>query len=553
MNLFDKHREALDRAVKAVHERTFYARFPEHPRAYGEAVYEGAKGFDLKLDQPFKELLQGEAVRWAGEENSPFTRKDLNIDYPIYSAESLLEKTTKAFTSWRKTKLEQRAGILMEALVRIEERFGEIAQGTMHTTGQSFMMSFQASGPHAADRGLEAMAMAWHSLHQFPKEVDWIKPVGRIELKLEKEFLPIPKGPALVIGCSTFPTWNSAPGIFANLMVGNSVIVKPHPKAVYPIAVFVAEIQKVLETEGLDSQVIQLAVDSSDDLITKKLAESSTIKVIDYTGGNQFGDYLEGLPGKTTFTEKSAINPVIIDSAFDLREVMRNLAFSLCLYSGQMCTAPQNFFIPETGVKTKNGEVVPYAQVVDLLQNEISAFVLNPKMGVTTLGAIQSEETFQRARLAPLETGNPILPALGVRNKDFPKARLSTPCLLETVAAQPADYEREFFGPVALIVKTKNTADSIARAKAMVQKHGAITCAAYTVDDQIQETIKEEMNSVFAPVTFNLMGFLWVNQHATFSDFHGTGGNASGNASFSDPSFVNRRFVWIGNRQRSKN
>jgi len=39
-----------------------------------------------------------------------------------------------------------------------------------------------------------------------------------------------------------------------------------------------------------------------------------------------------------------------------------------------------------------------------------------------------------------------------------------------------------------------------------------------------------------------------VNQHAAFSDFHVSGGNPSGNASFTDALYINRRFVWIGNR-----
>jgi hypothetical protein len=47
----------------------------------------------------------------------------------------------------------------------------------------------------------------------------------------------------------------------------------------------------------------------------------------------------------------------------------------------------------------------------------------------------------------------------------------------------------------------------------------------------------------------NLTGFIWVNQHAAFSDFHVTGGNPAGNASFTDPGFVNRRYVWVGHRK----
>ena len=51
----------------------------------------------------------------------------------------------------------------------------------------------------------------------------------------------MPRGVALVIGCNTFPTWNSYPGLFASLATGNAVVVKPHPRAVLPLAITVAD------------------------------------------------------------------------------------------------------------------------------------------------------------------------------------------------------------------------------------------------------------------------------------------------------------------------
>jgi hypothetical protein len=52
----------------------------------------------------------------------------------------------------------------------------------------------------------------------------------------------------------------------------------------------------------------------------------------------------------------------------------------------------------------------------------------------------------------------------------------------------------------------------------------------------------------FTPVSLNLTGMIWVNQHAAFSDFHVTGGNPAGNASFTNPEYINKRFVWVGHR-----
>ena len=48
---------------------------------------------------------------------------------------------------------------------------------------------------------------------------------------LAKKCMAAPRGVALVVGCNTFPTWNGYPGLFASLVTGNAVVVKPHPFA----------------------------------------------------------------------------------------------------------------------------------------------------------------------------------------------------------------------------------------------------------------------------------------------------------------------------------
>lgn len=551
MSLFEKHQETLKKAVEAIHKRAFFAHFPEHPKAYGaEAPVKGKQDFDKALHKQFGELLQtgtnGHAI---GEEISPYWNKELGVTYPKASVTNLIEQATIALKEWRTVNTADRTGLLIESLEQIKHRFHEIANATQHTTGQSYGMSFQAAGPHAADRALETIAMAYHELTRFPDKVDWTKPMGRITLQLAKTFTPIPKGIGLVIGCATFPTWNSVPGIYASLMTGNPVIVKPHPKSVLPIAIFIAEIQKVCKANGINPNVIQLAVDSSSDLIAKKLAEHPAVKLIDYTGSSVFGRYIESLPNKTVFTEKAGVNSVIIDSVQDLRAVMRNLAFSVSLYSGQMCTAPQNFFIPATGIKDVDGQIIPYETAVGLLKNEIASLVLHPKRGAGTLGTIQSEATIARAKNAKNLGGTMVLEAPIVKDKYNEEARIAAPSVIEVVAADKAIYEKELFGPIVLVIKTKDTAESIALAKQMALEHGAITCCAYTTDEAVANNIVTEMNEAFTPVSLNLVGFTFVNQHAAFSDFHVTGGNPSGNASFTDPNYVNRRFVWVGNRK----
>ncbi|KAA2245533.1 phenylacetic acid degradation protein PaaN [Chitinophaga agrisoli] len=547
--LATKHQNILDNAVKANHERRFYSQYPEHPKAYGEeAPAKGAANFQAMLQQPFDQLLQTGSGSRVGEEVSPYTLEPLGITYPSTPVNELVGKASGAARQWANTPVTNRADVLTDSLERIKSLFFEIAYATMHTTGQSFMMSFQASGPHANDRALESIAMGYEELQRFPAEQSWEKPMGKTSLQLHKTFKAVPKGIGLVIGCSTFPVWNSLPGIYADLVTGNPVIVKPHPKAVLPIALAIAAIQQVLQENGFDPHLCQLAADSSEQPITKALCEHPDVRLIDYTGGSAFGNYVETLQGKTVFTEKAGVNSVILDSVQDIDAVMQNLAFAVSLYSGQMCTAPQNFFIPEQGVNTAAG-MLSFNEVAQKLKDAIAALVNNPKMGAGTLGAVQNDATLRRAQDAATLGGKVLLQGGPVVNEEFSNARVCSPTLLEVSSADHNIYEQELFGPVILLIKTKDTDHSIQLAKQMAQQHGAITCGAYTTDPVVKEKIAEEMNSVFTPVSFNFTGFIWVNQHAAFSDFHVTGGNPAGNASFTNQEFIIKRFVWVGNRE----
>jgi len=549
MALSAANKEIVEKAIKAIHERIFYAQYPEHPKAYGEdAPGLGLTAFNNQLGKPFKGLLQQNPVAWEGEEVSPYTLKPLGITYPVFEVDTLVVRAGRAFDTWRKVSVDDRAEILVEALEKVKYRFFEIAHATQHSTGQSFIMSFQASGPHASDRALESLAAGYEELNRFPSKVEWEKPMGKTSVKLSKEFKAIPKGVGLVIGCSTFPIWNSVPGIFASLITGNSVIVKPHPKSVYPIAIVVEEIQKVLQAHGLDVNICQLAADSTNNLITKKLAENPVVKIIDYTGGSAFGDYIEHIPGKTTFTEKAGVNSVILDSVADLKAVVQNLSFAASLYSGQMCTAPQNFFIPAGGIK-QGDTVISYEDVKKAFVDAVAGIANHPQMGPGTLGAIQSELTLKRVASVKDLDANVLLAPDKVANAEFPDARTSSPVILEVDAKDTGVFENELFGPIILLIKTKDTNQSVSLAKEMVAKHGAITCAAYTTNEETADYIVHEMESVFAPVSLNLTGNIWVNQHAGFSDFHVTGGNPAGNASFTNPEYVSKRFVWVGHRR----
>lgn len=322
MTLFDTHRETLDKAVKAIHERTYFSAYPEVPsgKIYGEtAKDDGIAAFKSQLNAPFV-IDQPGTSGMIGGEVSPFGMT-LGVTYPQANLDVLLPAVESAMQGWKHASAEERVGVCLEILHRLNRRSFEVANAVMHTTGQGFMMAFQAGGPHAQDRGLEAVAYAWDAMQACPTEATWSKRVSKTDtVTLNKTFRIVPRGVAVTIGCSTFPTWNGYPGIFASLATGNAVVVKPHPGAVLPLALTIAIAREVLAEQGFDPNVMTLAADTADAPIAKDLVTRPEVRIVDYTGGSEFGTWIErNATQAVVFTEKAGVNSAVIDGFDDTR------------------------------------------------------------------------------------------------------------------------------------------------------------------------------------------------------------------------------------------
>ncbi len=360
--LVERHRPKLDAALTAINERAFWSAYPESPstRFYGEtAKDDGEAAFKAYLGADFPLTTPG-ADGTVGGERSPFGI-DLDVRYPhVVDPAAVVAAASAALPAWRDAGAEVRAAVCIEILDRLNARSFEMAQAVMHTTGQAFIMAFQAGGPHAQDRGLEAVAYGYAEQARVPASASWEKPQGKHDpLRMTKTFHLAPRGVALLVGCNTFPTWNGYPGLFASLVTGNPVIVKPHPRAVLPLAITVAVCREVLTEAGFSPDLVTLAAEAPGDHLATPLATDPAVRIIDYTGSTAYGDWLENNARQAlVYTEKAGVNTIVVDSTDSFKGMTRNLAFSLSLYSGQMCTAPQNIYVPARRHRDRRGPQV---------------------------------------------------------------------------------------------------------------------------------------------------------------------------------------------------
>ncbi len=547
-HLFERHRAVFERAQLACQQRHCWSPYPEMPSKYPDAAAAQAKGltaFQAQLGQPFA-LEQPGARDAVGEEVSPYTQQPLGITYPRADVDTLFEAAEAAMPAWAEAPIATRLGVLLEVLdVIYREHLFEVQQAVMHTAGQSANMAYAGSGVNALDRGIEALVYADQAMRAVAPTARWERSFGPSNIVLDKTYRLVPRGVAVCFACASFPTWNAWPSMLASLATGNAVIVKPHPATVLPMAISVRVFRQVLAAAGFDPNLVTLALDTVAEPIGKVLVKHPKTAIVDFTGSVRFGQWVEANAHPAlAYTETAGCNTVVLESADDLDAALRSLATTLCMFSAQMCTSPQNIYVPAQGVRTPAG-TVPFDEVAQRLADAVAALTGDPKKAAMILATIQSPQTL--ALLAQLKeegarAGRVLLEPRAYTHPEFPGARTSTPLMLQLDTSARELYGEERFGPVSFVIRCADAADALAQATTDARERGGLTAFLYSSDESYIAQAERAYARAGAQLTINLTGAMPLNFAAAYSDYHVTGLNPAGNASLTNLAFVASRF-----------
>ncbi len=546
----DRHRARLDAAVAAWHSRAAFTPFVESPsrkhhpegaHQKGKATFEARLGRPFDLDLPGHPHPAGDGV--VGAEVSPYTGAPLGITYPRPAIEPLFAAIRAGWDPWRLAPPERRVGVCLEMLDRWANASFENAYATMHTAGQGFMLAFAGSGASALDRGLEGLTAAWVAMRQMPVEATYTRRFGGAPVTLHKRYRLMPVGVAIVLSCGSYPAWNAWPAVLANLATGNPVVLKPHPDCILPMAIGVRIGREVLAEAGFDPNLLTLAPDTWDAPVAQALFAHRDTAIVDFTGGQRFGAWIEeNCPRLQVYTETAGCNAVVLESVAALDPVLDALAYGLSLFSAQMCTAPQNIWIPAAGVRTADG-VVAFDDVVARLVAKIDGLLADPRRAAGICGALHSSKTLTEMAALEVAAGERVVRHGGAyAHPEFANARTATPLLVRLDADDRALAQQEHFGPMAFVIRAADRAAALAGAADDARRFGAIASYAYTTDRAWQATVEDRFALAGASVGINLVGQRPMNFTAAFSDYHVTGLNPAGTACLTDPAFVSRRF-----------
>ena len=562
MNLFEKHQARFQRAQIACIERDCWSPFPELPSKYPDAAAAQAKGLAAfrahlgGLKTGHFMLDQTGTIGTLGEEVSPYTREPLGIVYPQADVDTLFAAAEKAMGDWSAVSVQTRVGTLMEVVdVLYRDHLFEIAQAVMHTAGQSFNMAYAGSGVNALDRAIEALVFANQAMRAVTPHARWERQFGSTKIVLDKTYRLMPRGVAVCFSCASFPTWNAWPSMMASLATGNAVIVKPHPATVLPMAISVRVFRQVLAEAGFDPNLVTMALDSSAAPIGKVLVKHPQTAIVDFTGSTAFGQWVEqnAYPA-LSFTETAGCNTVVLESADDLDAVLRSLATTLCMFSAQMCTSPQNIYVPAAGVKTPSG-LVPLDEVARKLADAVAALTGDPKKAAMILATIQSDQTLALLRQmqdAGQQRGRVLLEPRRYVHPEFASARTSTPLMLQVGKRERDLYGEERFGPISFVISCDDARDALHQATTDAKQFGGLTAFLYSTDEAYIAQAEAAYARAGAQLTINLTGAMPLNFAAAYSDYHVTGLNPAGNAALTHLAFVANRFCITQSRRPAR-
>jgi len=343
--------------------------------------------------------------------------------------EPAMQAALKAFTTWSRTTVEERASLLFRTADLMRDRKMEFMAWLVFEVSKNWAEA-DADISETIDfcefYAREALRFAQAEVPiQLPGERD--------------SLMYIPLGVGAVI-----PPWNFACAIMAgmtlaSIVCGNTVILKPSSDSPTIAAKFV----ELLEEAGMPEGVVNLLLGDGPTLGDAIVSHSKT-RYIAFTGSKEVGLHINQSaarqqPGqmwiKRTILEMGGKDAIIVDADADLDSAVEGVAQAAFGFQGQKCSA-----CSLEKLKTR----VERITVGDPAENRNMAAVINEKAMNDILHYIEIGKKDGR-----LITG-------GGRATEAGEGYFLQPTVIADIAPKSTLEQEEIFGPVLAVIKSRN-------------------------------------------------------------------------------------------------
>lgn len=388
--------------------------------------------------------------------------------------ETVMQQAWKAFHSYRKCSLKQRADFMRAIATAIEALGDEL----LTTAGE------ETNLPEARLRNERARTM--YQLTSYAdacEKGDWLE--ARIDKAIPDKSPPkpdirkmmIPIGPVVVFGAANFPfAYSTAGGDTATaLAAGCPVIVKAHPAHPKTSELVAGAILKAATDSAMPEGVFA-HVHGAGFEVGKALVEHPHTKAVgftgSYTGGKQLFDWAnqrkEPIP---VFAEMSSINPVFLlpeKTKSAAAEMAKMYAGSITLGVGQFCTNPGLII----GLEGKDLE--QFMQVLgDEIKKTVPAAMLHPGIFKNYRKKKDNALTQKGVELVAFAEAKPTI------NQGAATIATTTG---QTFLSNPLLHQ-EVFGPYSLVIRCKDMKEMV---QVATQLEGQLTATLMATDNDMR-------------------------------------------------------------------
>jgi 1-pyrroline-5-carboxylate dehydrogenase len=355
--------------------------------------------------------------------------------------EPAVQAALKAFTTWSRTTVEERASLLFRVADVMRERKLEYMAWLVFEVSKNWAEA-DADISEAIDfcefYGREALRL---STSETP-----------IQLKGEKDTLTyIPLGVGAVI-----PPWNFACAIMAGMTVasivtGNTVVLKPSSDSPTIALKFV----ELLEECGMPDGVVNFCPGGGAGF-GDALVVHPKVRYIAFTGSREVGLHInqnaaQPQPGqiwiKRTVLEMGGKDAIIVDADADLDAAVEGVAQAAFGFQGQKCSACSRAIVDDR----------IYDTFLERLRTRVEKITVgDPTMNPNMAAVINEGSMNDILRYIEIGKKEGRLIAGGERAKDAGDGYFVQPTVIADIAPKSTLEQEEIFGPVLAVIKARN-------------------------------------------------------------------------------------------------
>ncbi len=354
--------------------------------------------------------------------------------YSEQQVNQALDQARQAFLHWRTNSFAERGKYLHSVASHLRDHKTELARIAVLEMGKSI-----------TEAEAEVEKCAWNC-DFFAENAESFLRDEKVASNASESYVAFrPLGVVLAIMPWNFPYWQVFRFAAPTLMAGNTSVLK-HASNVSRVAL---EIERIFQEAGLPQGVLRTVLVPGSE--TGRLIEDSRIAAVTLTGSEAAGVEVAATSGhvlKKTVLELGGSDPFIVLEDADLDEAAQVAVTARFQNNGQSCIAAKRFIVVDS---------VAEAFEQKFVANTAKLKVGDPLEYDTRIGPLARkdlQETLDQQVQQSIQQGAKVL--IGGKAREG-KGNFYEPTILTNVTPQMSVFTDETFGPVAAVIRARDT------------------------------------------------------------------------------------------------